>query len=112
MNLPEWTWGAVLSTRELSVQYGNMTGCPNCAAWSQSLLADSISMTNNLRKRVEDGGMLSETGGFLYCNHRYFIPWGWWANPLPALCSTAWAIMNDHAFNPFVLGGGPLATFY
>eukprot|EP01096_Ripella_sp_DP13-Kostka_P002017 TRINITY_DN1264_c0_g3_i1.p1 TRINITY_DN1264_c0_g3~~TRINITY_DN1264_c0_g3_i1.p1 ORF type:complete len:622 (+),score=232.38 TRINITY_DN1264_c0_g3_i1:100-1866(+) len=108
----EWTWGAVLATRELSMQYSNMTNCPNCASWAQSLMADSTSMANNLRKTVAQGGLLSESGGFLYCNHRYFIPWGWWANPLPALCSTAWSVMDDHTFNPFVLGGGPLAKFY
>ena len=33
-------------------------------------------------------------------------PWGWYANPIGATCSTAWAVMHDHDFNPFLLGGG------
>jgi len=107
----EWSWGAVLATRELSVQYSQM-GCGQCAQWASSLLADSQSMTNNLVKKVDKGGMFAESGGYLYCNKRYFIPWGWYANALPSLCSTGWAIMNLHQFNPFLLGGGPNAIFY
>jgi hypothetical protein len=42
---------------------------------------------------------------YLYANKRYEIPFGWWANALPSLASTTWAIMTDHNFDPFVLGG-------
>ncbi len=42
---------------------------------------------------------------YLYANRRCFIPFGWKANPLPSTTSTAWAIMLNYRFNPFVLGG-------
>jgi len=41
----------------------------------------------------------------LYANKRTYIPFGWWANPLPATSSTAWGLMVDAEFNPFYLGG-------
>ena len=43
---------------------------------------------------------------YLYANERYFIPWGWWANPIASLASSAWVILIDNDFDPFVLGGG------
>ena len=43
---------------------------------------------------------------YLYASKRYFIPFGWNANPLPSTCSTSWVIMLQKHFNPFVLGGG------
>jgi len=105
----EWSWGAVLMTRVLSIQYSAM-GCSQCAQWAEDLNNDSLSMTKNLQQKVADGGMISDSGGYLYCNHRYKIPWGWYANAIPSICATAWSIMNDHQFNPFFLGGGVLPT--
>lgn len=46
---------------------------------------------------------------FLYASKRYYIPFGWFANPLPSTCSTSWALMINYHFNPFVLGGVALA---
>ena len=101
----EWTFGAILMTRNLATGYTAM-GCSQCSEWAASLLADSEEMTNNLVKSVDDGGMFdTNTSSFLYCNHRYKIPWGWYANPIPALCASAWGIMNEQQFDPFVLGG-------
>lgn len=42
---------------------------------------------------------------FLYASKRYFIPFGWYANPIPSTTSTAWALMVHHGFNAFSLGG-------
>lgn len=105
----EWTWGAVLMTRELSHQYKQM----GQGQYASDLLTDSQNMAKSLRKHVNEGGMFdAKTGGYFYCNKRYFIPWGWYANAIPSTCSTAWAIMDLHQFNPFVLGGGPNAWYY
>jgi len=41
----------------------------------------------------------------LYANKRYWIPFGWWANPIPSLASTGWAALVDSMYNPFYLGG-------
>jgi len=43
--------------------------------------------------------------GILYANKRYFIPFGWWANPVLSAASTGWAVLNDKQYNPFFLGG-------
>jgi len=40
-----------------------------------------------------------------YANKRYYIPFGWWANPFPNIASTAWSLFLDANFNPFNLGG-------
>jgi len=40
-----------------------------------------------------------------YANKRYFIPFGWWANPLDATAATTWAVFLDSNFNPLHLGG-------
>jgi len=40
-----------------------------------------------------------------YSNKRYYIPFGWWANPVLSAASTGWAVMMDKDFNPFYLGG-------
>jgi len=97
----EWSWGAILMTRVLSIQYNAL----GLSQYATSLQTDSETMTQNLQRRVSEGGMISDSGGYLYCNHRYKIPWGWYANAIPSICSTAWSIMNDHLFDPFVLGG-------
>jgi len=52
-----------------------------------------------------------ETRAVKYCNKRYWIPFGWWANPLDSIASTAWATLLDANFNPLHLGGGYNTTY-
>lgn len=42
---------------------------------------------------------------YVYASKRYLIPFGWYANPLPSTCATAWMIMVHDGYNPFVYGG-------
>jgi len=113
----EWTWGAINMCKKLSYEY-NKAGNAQYAA---ALKADADSMIRLVSQKMVrcpsgkwcGGGLVQEDGAYLYANDRFFIPWGWYANPIGATCSTAWAIMNDFNFNPFVLGGGhdsPLGT--
>eukprot|EP00742_Colponemidia_sp_Colp-10_P001377 GILJ01001480.1.p1 GENE.GILJ01001480.1~~GILJ01001480.1.p1 ORF type:complete len:597 (+),score=118.51 GILJ01001480.1:75-1793(+) len=98
----EWTFGAILMTRTLADQYaklGNM-------AYANDLRADAASMSKAVSQLTSKGGMRTPEGGYLYSNKEFFIPWGWYAHAVPSTCATAWAIMNEHEFNPFVLGGG------
>jgi hypothetical protein len=44
---------------------------------------------------------------YLYSSRRYRIPFGWYANPLPSLSSTAWAILLADHYDPFGYGGRP-----
>lgn len=104
----EWSFGAALMTKIMAKTY--KTTNPTRYA---ELMAEAKSITDNVMKLQSDGGLFNnETsgehsdGGLLYGNKRFFIPWGWYANPVSSLCGTAWSIMNEHDFNPFVLGGG------
>jgi len=112
----EWTWGAINACTKLAYEY-NLAGRADLAA---ELTADAQSMAELVVQPMVrcanggwcGGGLVQEDGSYLYANSRFFIPWGWYANPIGATCSTAWAIMHNHKFNPFTLGGGfvsPLA---
>jgi hypothetical protein len=42
---------------------------------------------------------------YLYASKRYLIPFGWYANPIPSMASTTWAVMLHYNFNPFSAKG-------
>ena len=46
-----------------------------------------------------------KTRPYLYASKRYLIPFGWYANPIPSTCATAWIIMVRDGYNPFAYGG-------
>jgi len=106
----EWTWGAVYMTRRLAMEYEKA----GKGDWAATLKKDSDSMVKFMTKEVipcDDGvwcggGLVQKDGSYLYANKRFFIPWGWYANPIGATSSTAWAVLNDFNFDPFQLGGG------
>jgi len=115
----EWTWGAVFMTHKLSMEY-RMAGQ---GAWADSLMADSLSMVKYMTQKakvgddgvwVSGGGLVQEDGSYLYANTRFFIPWGWYANPIGATSSTGWAVFYDWQYDPFQLGGGTVfnTTFF
>jgi len=96
----EWTGGAIFAAKALRDYY--QTTHP---LWSREAALDAVSMRlglETLRVDFDDG-----TSAYLYANRRYYIPFGWWANPIPSLASSTWAVFTDLDFNPFVLGGGP-----
>jgi len=103
----EWTWGAVFMARKLSYEYRNI----GKGAWADDLWKDAQSMVAFMAKEVvpdEDGiwsggGLVQIDGSYLYANKRFFIPWGWYANPLGATSSTAWAVCYDFNYNPLCL---------
>jgi hypothetical protein len=106
----EWTFGAINMCRKLAYEY-TLAGETDLA---QDLMEDAESMISNLwQQSVRDensrwigGGLQQPDGSFLYANARFFIPWGWYSNPIGATCSTAWGIMSQRNFNPFKIGGG------
>jgi hypothetical protein len=114
----EWTWGAVFMCRKVADEYavaGNM-------AYAASMRADADSMVSFMKNLVTPcqndpvwcpgGGLVLPDGSYLYANKRFFIPWGWYANPIGATSSTSWAVCNDFNYNPFMLGGGKNTTFF
>jgi len=86
------------------------------------MLADAASMVSFMQQQVQvcaddpvwcpGGGLILPDGSYLYANKRFFIPWGWYANPIGATSSTSWAVCNDWNYNPFMLGGGANSTFW
>ena len=112
----EWTAGAINMVHMLVEYY---TANPNgiTAAQLQELKDDRDSMLKNLVNMRNDrypsanyidaphpeylttvpDGQLA----FLYCSKRYFIPFGWFGNPLPSAASTTWPVMLHYTFNPF-----------
>jgi len=114
----EWTWGAVFMCRKIAAEYRKV----GRNDWADSLEADATSMVTFMKVQVQvckddpvwcpGGGLVLPDGSYLYANKRFFIPWGWYANPVGATSSTAWAVCNDFNYNPFMIGGGSNTTFW
>jgi len=108
----EWTFGAILMAKETARHYETLHrngGNREHALWAEELRTDARTMRDGvetLKVLLDDGSV-----AYNYSNRRYYIIFGWWANPVPTLTS-AWAVMMDRPafddyFNPFVLGGRP-----
>ncbi len=95
----EWTCGAILAARRAADFYA--LSDPEKA---QDLLEDAARMREGveLYKTELPGGKAA----YLYVSERYFIPFGWWANPIPSVSSSAWVLFIDLSYDPFQLGGG------
>eukprot|EP01128_Nolandella_sp_AFSM9_P010103 TRINITY_DN6932_c0_g1_i1.p1 TRINITY_DN6932_c0_g1~~TRINITY_DN6932_c0_g1_i1.p1 ORF type:complete len:719 (-),score=179.21 TRINITY_DN6932_c0_g1_i1:81-2237(-) len=113
----EWSWGAVFMARKLSMEYATF----GKTQWANDLMADVDSMVKHLTMEVNPGpdglwtpggGLKQIDGSYLYANARFFIPWGWYSNPIAATASTGWAQFYAYKYNPFELGGGRNSTFY
>lgn len=102
----EWTFGAITMCRVLAQQYGDAGSQHYNAAYAASLNADADSMEQGVATLLCDSTSRGpQTQAYYYANRRYDIPFGWHANRIDSLCSTAWAVMVQNRFNPFVLGG-------
>ena len=121
----EWTAGAINMADVLAAQY-DATGNADAA---NALKADAKTMRKGLLTLRSDNysndtksesayqharpanydDLISIPKGklsYIYASRRCFIQFGWMANPLPSTTSTSWAVMMNHHFNPFTLGGG------
>ena len=114
----EWTFGAINMVRMMMTYYGTTS------AYYQQLQSDEKAMVTGVQQLYSDNypkapafqsdipsGYTSympvssgdSNSWFVYSNKRYYIPFGWYGNPLPSLCSTAWAVMVNYGYNPFSL---------
>jgi hypothetical protein len=93
----EWTLGAINMLRIFNSQYND-----------PSFLTEATHMRQSIENELLGNAALNgvPVTGVKYANRRYFIPFGWWSNPLLSTASTAWTVMADNDFNPFFLGGG------
>lgn len=92
----EWTAGAINMLRIFTAELGDPKYAKEgdyIRSQIESYLTESQTINGVNCKAVK------------YANKRYFIPFGWWANPLDCIASTTWAAMLDSKFNPFFLGG-------
>jgi hypothetical protein len=98
----EWTFGAINMLRIMAQITSNST---------YSTEADSLRVyiQQQLTQTLTINGVACT--GVSYSNKRYWIPFGWWANPLMSTASTSWATMVDSNFNPFFLGGRYLTDY-
>ena len=120
----EWTAGAIDMLRNMIHFYqGIPSTSENRAAaqsYSRSLQEDEKAMLEAIQtlrfdnyQKVSFPGkpndypsLLGHTSlPYLYASKRYFIPFGWYANPLPSTCSTAWVILLADRYDPFGYGG-------
>ncbi len=115
----EWTAGAITAVRCLMVYHQNdQTKFNSLQADHDVMIANLlnlrsdkyVSMGSNFPEALEaehfnyvkpPAGELA----FLYASKRYYIPFGWYANPIPSTTSTSWAVYLHYDYNPFQLGG-------
>jgi len=124
----EWTAGAINMLRVLRSQYSLLSLNPAYDAYQRAqlydiisvLIADHDSMIKKIRslstdqyptepefaeQRPDDYSSLvpipSDRLAYMYANKRYLIPFGWIANPIPSMASTAWMIFLAYGYNPF-----------
>jgi len=95
----EWTLGAITGLRVAATHYPGATG--------NKLKQEAEKMRNAIEKELTIHGSINgfDCPGVLYANKRYYIPFGWWANPVLSTASTGWAVFADKNYNPMILGG-------
>lgn len=110
----EWTAGAILAVLELQRHHADdLTALAALRADEQGLLAGLLSMRYDQylleafpgkpRRYTE---LVKPHGKpYLYASRRHYIPFGWYANPLPSTASTSWAIFVENRYDPFLYGG-------
>jgi len=97
----EWTFGAINMAQVLSQSYAEAGN----SEYAASLLEDAKQMYSQVVLPWPEGLRFPD-GSYVYANKRFFIPWGWFSNPIAALCSTAWSVLQARNFDPFHWGGG------
>lgn len=121
----EWTAGAITSVRAMIDHYQTVPPASPHHDAAQRFVEDlrhnersMLAAMENLRvasyTKAVFNGMPNDydklfnlsTNPYLYASRRYFIPFGWYANPIPSTCATAWMLMVANGYNPFLPGGG------
>jgi hypothetical protein len=124
----EWTAGAINMVRAMLRYYGDIaSGATNYALSQdyvaalkqdertmlvavQSLRADQYQRTQfpgtpDSYASLIKSNANSSVAPYLYASKRYAIPFGWYANPLPSTCATAWMLMLADNFDPLMYSG-------
>ena len=116
----EWTGGALVMVRTMLDHYGKVLPSSPHHQTARDIIAelakDEASMLAAMdRMRLDTYAAAGFPGTpesfnrlfalptqpYLYASRRYLIPFGWYANPIPSTCATAWMLMVANRFNPF-----------
>ena len=122
----EWTAGAITAVRNMIRHYASIAAGSAEYALAQdqlrSLRQDENEMLQGVATQRADRYALTGLPGkppasvlaqsrdlqpYLYASRRHYIPFGWYANPIPSTCATAWVIMVKEHFDPLGYGGEP-----
>jgi hypothetical protein len=126
----EWTAGAIVMVRSMRRYYATVPdgsrAYPRAQEFVRQLGSDEDSMIRGVQELRFDRYVAGSFPGkpknyaklivepreplaaqpYLYASSRYRIPFGWYANPLPSTCSTAWIFLVADKYDPFLYGGG------
>ena len=106
----EWTYGAINWLKVMVADSGYDSS--NIA----SLQADIGAMYFGLETYLYDAAPIDNStdsyNSVKYADRRYWIPFGWYANPIPAASSTAWAVAVASNYNPFNVDKGKYTKSY
>jgi len=93
----EWTAGGINMLRIFAIELDD-----------PSFTAEAANMRQQIEFKLTETQTINgvDCRTIKYANKRYYIPFGWWANPLDCIASTAWAVFLDSNWNPLYLGGG------
>jgi len=98
----EWTFGAINMLRVLAQATGN-----------SSYTSEATDMRGSISQQLTQTITVNNVPytAVVYASKRYWIPFGWWANPVLSTASTGWAVLVDSNYNPFYLGGKYLTDY-
>ena len=127
----EWTAGAIVMVRNMIHRYRAVPPSALESAQAQVLVAKltddesrMLAGIQNLRygryietslpgKPTDYARLIVEpttpvrSEPYLYSSKRYFIPFGWYGNPIPSTAASAWVILIADRFDPFGFAGEP-----
>ena len=120
----EWTAGAILMVRNMLAYYQTIPRASSqydtARRFLESLAHDEQAMLTAIKNlRIDTYATVGFPGQphnfakllslptrpYVYASKRYLIPFGWYANPMPSTCATAWMIMLANRYDPFAYGG-------
>jgi hypothetical protein len=100
----EWTYGAINWLNVMIADSGyNATLISNLQTDIQSMM---FGLETYLWTATHLNNGTAQYSSVKYSDKRYFIPFGWWANSIPALASTSWAALVQSNYNPFNVNNG------
>eukprot|EP01059_Diplonema_ambulator_P023156 TRINITY_DN3857_c1_g3_i3.p2 TRINITY_DN3857_c1_g3~~TRINITY_DN3857_c1_g3_i3.p2 ORF type:complete len:677 (+),score=280.18 TRINITY_DN3857_c1_g3_i3:118-2031(+) len=97
----EWTFGAINMCQKVAQEYKDAGN----TQYYNDMMQDAQSMYNEVTKLWPEGLRFPD-GSYVYANRRFFIPWGWFSNPISSTCSTGWSVLMDLNYDPFQYWGG------